>query len=61
VQPVDVDETARAARRPSAYVRRLAVLKAETLWQKLAALQRPAVLGADTAWCWIADSRQAAR
>jgi septum formation protein len=49
VQPVDVDETARGGEPPDEYVRRLAVLKAETLWQKLAAAQRQAVLGADTA------------
>ena len=49
VQPVDVDETARSGEAPEQYVRRLAVLKAETLWQKLPALQRQPVLGADTA------------
>jgi septum formation protein len=49
VQPVDVDETARSAEAADQYVRRLAVLKAETLWQKLAAAQRQLVLGADTA------------
>ena len=49
VQPVDVDETARSGEAPEQYVRRLAVLKAETLWQKLAAPQRQPVLGADTA------------
>jgi septum formation protein len=49
VQPVDVDETARSGEPPAEYVRRLAVLKAETLWQKLAAPQRQPVLGADTA------------
>ena len=49
VQPVDVDETARGGEPPDEYVRRLAVLKAETLWQKLAAAQRQPVLGADTA------------
>ena len=49
VRPVDVDETARGGEAPAEYVRRLAVLKAETLWQKLAAAQRQAVLGADTA------------
>jgi len=40
VQAVDVDETARGGEAPEQYVRRLAVLKAETLWQKLAAPQR---------------------
>jgi septum formation protein len=49
VQPVDVDETARSGESPDQYVRRLAVLKAETLWQKLAAPQLEPVLGADTA------------
>jgi septum formation protein len=49
VQPVDVDETALAAEPAGEYVRRLAVLKAETLWQKLAAPLRQPVLGADTA------------
>jgi septum formation protein len=49
VQPVDVDETARGDELADRYVRRLAVLKAETLWQKLAAAQRHPVLGADTA------------
>jgi septum formation protein len=49
VQPVDVDETALAAEPAGEYVRRLAVLKAETLWQKLAAPLRRPVLGADTA------------
>jgi septum formation protein len=49
VQPVDVDETARGGEPPDQYVRRLAELKAETLWQKLAAAQRQPVLGADTA------------
>ena len=49
VQPVDVDETAHGGESPEQYVRRLAVLKAETLWQRLAAPQRQPVLGADTA------------
>ena len=49
VQPVDVDETARASEPPGEYVRRLAALKAETLWQRLDAAQRQPVLGADTA------------
>ncbi len=60
VQPVDVDETARGDELADQYVRRLAVLKAETLWQKLAAAHGcangagagcagAAVLGADTA------------
>lgn len=49
VQAVDVDETALGGEPPDEYVRRLAVVKAETLWQKLAAGQRQPVLGADTA------------
>jgi septum formation protein len=50
VQPVDVDETARSGELADQYVQRLAVLKAETLWQKLAAgCAGAAVLGADTA------------
>src|SRR5262249_45675708 len=49
VQPVDVDETALAGEPPERYVRRLAELKAETLWGRLAAAQRQPVLGADTA------------
>jgi len=49
VQPVDVDETANGGEHPDQYVQRLAILKAETLWQKLAAAQRQPVLGADTA------------
>jgi septum formation protein len=48
VQPVDVDEAARRGEPADQYVRRLAVLKAETLWQKLAGAQG-LVLGADTA------------
>jgi septum formation protein len=49
IQPVAVDEQALASESPDEYVRRLAVLKAETLWQQLAAAQRQPVLGADTA------------
>jgi nucleoside triphosphate pyrophosphatase len=49
VQPVEVDESAQRGEAPEQYVRRLAVLKAETLWQQLAAAQRQPVLGADTA------------
>jgi septum formation protein len=49
VQPVDVDESALGDEPPDRYVRRLAVLKAETLWEKLASSQRQPVLGADTA------------
>jgi septum formation protein len=49
VQPVDVDERALDGEPPNQYVRRLAVLKAETLWERLDAAQRQPVLGADTA------------
>jgi septum formation protein len=49
VQPVDVDERALDGEPPNQYVRRLAVLKAETLWRRLDAVQRQPVLGADTA------------
>ena len=49
VQPVDVDETAQSGEGPHEYVRRLAVLKAETLWRQLAAAGSQPVLGADTA------------
>ena len=49
VQPVDVDEQALDGEPPNQYVRRLAVLKAETLWHRLDAAQRQPVLGADTA------------
>lgn len=49
VRPVDVDETVRGGEPPDCYVRRLAMLKAETLWEKLTAAQRQPVLGADTA------------
>jgi septum formation protein len=49
IQPVDVDERALTSETPDEYVRRLAVLKAETLWDQLGAAQRQPVLGADTA------------
>jgi septum formation protein len=49
VQPVVVDESALDSEPPDEYVRRLAMLKAETLWQQLASAQRQPVLGADTA------------
>jgi septum formation protein len=49
VQPVSVDESAFAAELPGEYVQRLAVLKAQTLWLKLAGAERHPVLGADTA------------
>jgi septum formation protein len=49
IRPVDVDERALNSETPDQYVRRLAVLKAETLWEQLGAAQRQPVLGADTA------------
>lgn len=49
VHAVAIDETTQGGEAPERYVRRLAVLKAETLWHKLAAPQRQPVLGADTA------------
>lgn len=49
VQPVEVDERALTSEPPDQYVRRLAVLKAETLWQQLPTEERQPVLGADTA------------
>jgi septum formation protein len=49
IRPVDVDERALSSETPDEYVRRLAVLKAETLWDQLGAAQRQPVLGADTA------------
>jgi septum formation protein len=49
VQPVDVDERALDGEPPNQYVRRVAVLKAETLWQRLDPARRQPVLGADTA------------
>ncbi|HKU15026.1 MAG TPA: Maf family protein [Steroidobacteraceae bacterium] len=49
VRAVDVDETVLASEPPERYVRRLAQLKAETLWERLASAERQPVLGADTA------------
>lgn len=49
VQAVDVDERLLTSESPDQYVRRLAVLKAETLWQQLPTAERQPVLGADTA------------
>src|SRR4030095_1807270 len=49
VRPVDVDERALPADPAERSWRRLAVLRAETLWEQLAAAQRQPVLGADTA------------
>jgi septum formation protein len=49
VQAVSVDESVREGEPPAAYVRRLAELKAETLWSQLPGSERHRVLGADTA------------
>lgn len=48
VVPVDVDESRHAGEPPAAYVQRLAVLKARTLWERLGSGERFPVLGADT-------------
>jgi len=48
VSPVAIDEAVAGAEEPQKYVTRLAVLKAETLWQSLPATQRLPVLGSDT-------------
>jgi septum formation protein len=48
IQPVDVDEQIGPAESPAQYVERLAVLKAETLWEQLAESERRPVLGSDT-------------
>jgi len=55
VQPVDVDESVRAGESPAEYVYRLARLKAETLWERLAPADRLPVLGADTTVALGAD------
>jgi len=49
VRAVAADERVLAGEEPSRYVRRLARLKAQTLWQRLDAAERLPVLGADTA------------
>jgi septum formation protein len=48
IRPVDVDEQIGPAESPAQYVERLAVLKAETLWEQLAESERRPVLGSDT-------------
>jgi septum formation protein len=45
---VDVDESERSGESPTEYVRRLAALKATTLWSQLPADERKPVLAADT-------------
>jgi nucleoside triphosphate pyrophosphatase len=49
VRPVSADERALPGEEPARYVRRLALLKAQTLWRELDAAERLPVLGADTA------------
>lgn len=48
IRPVDVDESPHAGEIPADYVRRLAVTKAEALWQRLRDDERAPVLGSDT-------------
>lgn len=48
MRPVDIDESLHDGELPVDYVRRLAIAKAETLWDKLPAAERTAVLGSDT-------------
>lgn len=49
VRPVDIDELILAGELPAAYVRRLAIAKAEALWSRLGEDERHPVLGSDTA------------
>lgn len=48
VRPVDIDESILCGERPAAYVRRLAIAKAEALWSRLGEGERHPVLGSDT-------------
>jgi len=48
VAPVAVDESVAGAEAPADYVRRLAALKADTLWERLPSDDRLPVLGSDT-------------
>jgi septum formation protein len=48
VRPVDIDESQRPGELPLDYVRRLAIAKAEALWDRLPAAERAPVLGSDT-------------
>jgi len=48
VAPVSVDESVAGAEAPEKYVTRLAALKADTLWDRLAEHERLPVLGSDT-------------
>ena len=49
VRPVSADERVLPGEEPARYVRRLALLKAQTLWRELDPAERMPVLGADTA------------
>jgi len=49
VRPVDLDESRLPGERPSDYVQRLALAKAEAAWQRFAAAENRPVLAADTA------------
>lgn len=48
VRPVDIDENILRGELPAAYVRRLAIAKAEALWSRLGESERRPVLGSDT-------------
>lgn len=48
VRPVDIDEACAPDEAPLHYVERLAAVKAQTLWNRLAAGERRPVLGSDT-------------
>lgn len=48
-RPVDLDERILEGEAPMAYVRRLAIAKAEALWSRLGEHEKHPVLGADTA------------
>ncbi|HMN45437.1 MAG TPA: Maf family protein [Povalibacter sp.] len=48
VRPVDIDESLKPGELPVDYVRRLAIAKAEALWERLSAAERAPVLGSDT-------------
>jgi septum formation protein len=48
VYPVDIDESRIGAESPADYVSRLAVAKAQALWERLPASERLPVLGSDT-------------
>jgi septum formation protein len=49
IQPVAIDERARPGEEARAYVERLAIAKARSLWEMLAVGERAPVLAADTA------------